>query len=827
MRARQRFTALLAAALILAGSFPVITVRAGQGVSVETPGEETTGQDIAETYGENKAGREGAEESGEETAEQNTVETSQMETAEQEDTDESKEETTEQEDTEESEEETAKQEGTEESEEEAAKQEGTEMPEKDPSTQETAEASGEDTTGQGGTEESGEETTGQEGTEAPDETDYPVPSEPPAFRARIERLPHGYVVKASFTDFTPDIVQIYTLYSMDGENWRRTDDGFKWNLQNLGTEDEDKLHELQNQFCLHEGYEPLKSYVSGKISHFYIKLHIIKQNGISYESQAAVIERGGLQQVPEGAECTAYFASEMVISKPNPQFPRLPLRYGGYQLTVSADTTAEDILALLPDTLPVRVEIICGSRPYASDIVDCPVTWKPLSPLRLSAGESITVPDAAEKIFVPAGTQLKTPIGIFELDHELGISTGNYRFDQVELTIHVIPEEENNPTGVLRAGINGLEIALNQKPTGATAIQAYVMTEGESKWTELSGLSLLSDMNAQYATTSSGYSLVLRKYQEPYRSYLEAVDAGAAPKPFFVGLKIQGGIYDGKQLILAWPDIYEQLPDLPDVGGSEGNEGNAGAANKDDSTEGGQRPNLPQPPDDDRGEEQQSPQTPPADDMQEEGEQPPESQTPPADDTQEEGEQPPEFQTPPADDTRQEEQPSVSQVPPADDGQDKQQQAPAVVQTLPPVPDDIHPPLASDNDGQEQLFPADTPETASAVPVSQAEHYAEGILSDPQETGQRPDLPQVMPDTADTSTANQEGGLALEPLVVQAAIEPVTATEHGSRAPILAVTATVSLVAVGGCIGAVIFKSTGYGLFHHIAGTIRKILHRF
>lgn len=644
----------------------------------------------------------------------------------------------------------------------------------------------------------GEEKPGQEGTEIPEESElqqqsldepdakttdvtevetvYPVPDEPPAFSAYIDRMVSGYVVKASFTDFTPDIAWIYMLYSLNGEDWQQTPDEFEWNLDHLGTEDEIKLHELQNQRCLEQWFEPLKNYVAGEIDHFYLKLCIVKQNGLSYESQAAVIERGGLQPIPEGAQCTAYFASEMTITKLNPP-SRLPLRYGGFQLTVSADATAEDILALLPDTLPIKVEITRGLLPYASDIVECPVTWKPLSFSQLTAGESITVSDAAEKIVVPAGTRLKTPIGNFELDQALGLSTGTYKFDRVELTVNILPEEECNSTGVLRAGVNGLEIALNQKPAGATAIQAYVITEGESKWTELSGLSLLSDMNAQHATASSGYSLVLRNYQEPYQSYLEAVDAEVPPVPFFVGLKIQGGIYDGKQLILAWPDIYEQLPDLPEVGGSGGNEGNAGAANKDDSTEGGQRPNLPQAPDDEQGEQQPAPQTPSADDSQER-------------------------------------QPVV-------------------------------PPIV-DNGGQKQLPRTeitDTPETAGVVSEEPVEHAAEQTFSDTQETGQRPNLSQTMPDTTDVPAMNQENGLTPEPLVVQAAahikekenvsdtsasktaIEPVPVTEQGSWAPLLAVTATASTVATGGCIGAAVFKSAGHGLFRQITGTMRKIFH--
>lgn len=62
-------------------------------------------------------------------------------------------------------------------------------------------------------------------------------------------------------------------------------------------------------------------------------------------------------------------------------------------------------------------------------------------------------------------------------------------------------------------------------------------------------------------------------------------------------MKIEGGVYDGRQLVLAWPDTYRLPPALPKIGGTGGNESNAGSDNNADSTEEGQRPHLPQEPD--------------------------------------------------------------------------------------------------------------------------------------------------------------------------------------------------------------------------------------
>lgn len=157
----------------------------------------------------------------------------------------------------------------------------------------------------------------------------------------------------------------------------------------------------------------------------------------------------------------------------------------------------------------------------------------------------------------------------------------------------MISAEDKTPTGVLKDELRTLSIALYQKPVGAASIRAYILEEGEAEWTELSGLSLLEELY-QPSTEGTGYGLLLREDQEPYRSYLVATEAGETPVPFFVGLIIEGGIYDDRELILCWPDVYEQLPDLPKIRAGQGNEGNAGADNKEDSTESGQRPALPQ-----------------------------------------------------------------------------------------------------------------------------------------------------------------------------------------------------------------------------------------
>ncbi|MDE6738585.1 MAG: hypothetical protein K2K07_05795 [Lachnospiraceae bacterium] len=420
-----------------------------------------------------------------------------------------------------------------------------------------------------------------------EEPDMPLPDEAPLFCANIEYSWEGYVVKGTFTEFPDNLNHIHTLYSLDGDIWQECRE--EWDLQLLGTEDPSDLSHLQTQICLYDSFEPLKSYLAGSLDCFYLKLRLTLKDGRTYESQTAVIDRGEAQPVPEGITLTASFAPSMGILERNPF-----KYYGRYQITVNPTATPEDIITFLPDTLPIKIDLQQGIDFFAGDIIDCPVTWKSLSLPPLIAGESVTITDAAEEIVVPGGTMLRTPLGVFRLDEPLAVNQ-NMVSDEVRLVLNVTAKD-GNPTGVLSCENNGLEAAFDLKPTGATAIHAYAYSDQETGWVELPDLRLLDEVNSQPSTANSGYALVLRNDQEPYRSYLEAEAAENTPTPFIIGLKIEGGVYNGRQLVLTWPDTYELPPDLPEVGGAGGNENNAGSDNKDDSTEEGQRPNLPQKP---------------------------------------------------------------------------------------------------------------------------------------------------------------------------------------------------------------------------------------
>lgn len=413
------------------------------------------------------------------------------------------------------------------------------------------------------------------------DTEVPVPM----FSAYIEYSFQGYVVKGTFTEFTSDISLIRPMYSLDGENWNTC--GQEWDLHWLDMEGEAALEKLQTQTCLYASDEPFSSYLAGKLDRFYLKLCLIKENGSAYETQAAMLERGESQPLPQDFNAIAKFDRSVFVSEMG-----FYSNYGRYQLTISADATAEDIAALLPDTLPIEIQFQRDNIHVTEGIVDCPVTWKPLKLPQLIAGDSVVIMDAAEEIVIPDGTLVNTPIGIFQLNEPLRIDQFSLT-DEVRLVLNVVAED-GNPTGVLIREKDGLEMAFDLKPTGATAIHAYTFSEGDFKWRELSDLSLLEAVNSQPSAANSGYALVLGEDSELFQNYLAEKAAGGESTPLYVGLEIEGGVYDGRQLVLAWPNTYHVIPKLPDIRGSGGNEGNAGADNKGDSTEGGQRPNMPQ-----------------------------------------------------------------------------------------------------------------------------------------------------------------------------------------------------------------------------------------
>lgn len=281
-----------------------------------------------------------------------------------------------------------------------------------------------------------------------------VSGEVPLFRACLEYSFEGYVVKGSLTERIPDLRQVQPMYSLDGQTWQPC--GVEWNLHQFPMGNSYKLTDLQNQICLYDSMEPLKSYLAGRRDRFYLKLCATGGNGAVCETNAVVIERTTVQQVPEEITFAAAFAPAMCVIEKNPF-----CCYGRYQMNVNADATLQDISALLPDTIPVEVQLYKGKNFIAEGIVDCPVTWKALPRLQLTVGETVTVPDAAEELVIPAGTMLSTPIGVFSLEKPLRIAQDEIMTDEIRLVLNIFPIGEKpseTPPSESSGGAGGNEV---------------------------------------------------------------------------------------------------------------------------------------------------------------------------------------------------------------------------------------------------------------------------------------------------------------------------------------------------------------------------------
>lgn len=422
-----------------------------------------------------------------------------------------------------------------------------------------------------------------------------APEVPPDFTARIDPTEQGYLLKGKFTDFLPNTVRVRPLYSLDGENYQVIcqEEPYDWQLEKLGAENEAELNRLHNQICAASSVEPLKSYLDGAINMFYIKLQITLEDGVSYYTKPFEIARGTPKPLPDNAQVYALFPSSMrVIDRSVRPF----YTYGKYQITVREDADTQEIYGVLPNTVPVEIQIELEGTSSApiTGIVQVGVVWKALSDLNLTAGEAITIADAAEELLIPAGTQVHTPLGVYVLANDLRFDQ-IFAHDEIRLIVNVIGKDEKPEVSlsgslVEDASSNQLPLSLSfsLKPSGATEIQAYSFVKGDTSWTKLCNLLTLRAVDANQSQQLYGYVDILQQADTPYQAYLQGEISG-----FLIALTVKGGVYDGETVILSWPGEYNPPAKIPEIGGSGGNENNAGNGGDGSSGNGGQRPDLP------------------------------------------------------------------------------------------------------------------------------------------------------------------------------------------------------------------------------------------
>ena len=417
----------------------------------------------------------------------------------------------------------------------------------------------------------------------------PLPDSPPPFTTGIGYSEYsGYMVVGSFPDMPANTAQILTMCSLNGTDYEQV--GYAWFLDALGTQDEQEKYDLENQWCILKNDEPLKSYLKNQLDRFYIRLQITTDDGETYDTEAAQINRGTLQPVPESWSVFATFPGTMYDPfDMDPQFPR----DGQYQITVSEDAAAEEVEALLPEKLPVKVSFLkkeTGEFATAG-IVECDVRWKELPSLQLTAGETLILPDMIDWLEVPAGSTVVTPHGRYTLSESLSVgsiqTTG-----QVRLLFSVIGADEPPDLFLSDETLmcdGSLALAFRRKPSGATSIRTFLSVPGEEGRREIGDLFDLRGLNHNQWAEIYGY-VPLLPLDDP------AFEQIGEENPLYIDMEVEGGTFDGARLRLAWPGDYGDDPpqEIPEDD-SEGNRGDAGSDNSsgDSSDEGGQRPDLP------------------------------------------------------------------------------------------------------------------------------------------------------------------------------------------------------------------------------------------
>lgn len=417
-----------------------------------------------------------------------------------------------------------------------------------------------------------------------------LPPEPPAFAVEILKYgANGDCLFGIFNDFTPNIKTLFPIYSLDGEKFEPIMAGSEpmtWDL-GLHTQGTGPLS-LTHQVCSLPSMEPLCSYLNGTLDSFTLKLRVATWSGETYDTQPFCVSRE-LAPQPEDSRAVADWPASIRAKD-----GRLPPYYGKVQVTAREGMTSEELRALLPDTLPVEIQLVTSDwQTIDSGMFSCPIEWKLPNPLSLSVGrEPVVICNAAQAI-IPVGQEISMAAGDYRLTEGVEFSGGFTA--EVRLSVNVLPKEakaalaldDKEPGG---ADPLPLSLAFHQKPSGAAAIRCFYYCEGMEDWAEASELLMQMPVDEIPINPASEYYTLFAPEQAPYREYL----AGTLPG-FLVGIEIEGGVFDGELHTLRWPDAYETPNRVPVFTGSGGNRGDAGSDNNDgnSSENGGQRPGLP------------------------------------------------------------------------------------------------------------------------------------------------------------------------------------------------------------------------------------------
>lgn len=383
------------------------------------------------------------------------------------------------------------------------------------------------------------------------------------------------------TLFPENTSNIIPYYSLNEKDFIKLDsnDYIPWDLDCLTSDNAEDVNSLLTHRLLYGVDTPFKQYLEGEYSSFSMKLEIVLEDGTSFFTSLATLDREESINLPDDASVSA--------------IPRKYLQYGKalYQITVTSDTTVEDIKSILPDTLAIEIQIFNSSNELLDyGVASLPVEWSLPSTIDFNDG-NISITDALVFETIEDPIQLETNNGTYTLTAP--ISFNEYAPKSMELVINVVDDINENVVQLDGDTYDDLMLSFDYKPSGSTAIKAYYYDALNNTWVYLRDLVDEKDIN--FAPTSASYPyLTLCKYDEtPYVEYLE----GSLDTLLFA-LVIEGGIYDQEEILVSFPGDYILSDPLPEIGGSGGNENNLGGNNAETpDNSGGLRPGLTPPAD--------------------------------------------------------------------------------------------------------------------------------------------------------------------------------------------------------------------------------------
>ncbi|MEG1391167.1 MAG: hypothetical protein RSD07_12460 [Angelakisella sp.] len=393
----------------------------------------------------------------------------------------------------------------------------------------------------------------------------------PVFTAEITLAGQGWMVMGRLSELPLGASSVVPYGSVDGTDFVPIND---WEGTPRDWAIEGGPNAYRKGTVVTSSEQPLSDYLSGNLNQFWVKLNISSPtyNGFS---NTVMFERNTTPvPPPEDTSLRERYAGTLRIDRPPS---------AKYHVTVREGTTPAELNELLPDTLPVEVQLFYRFTDYLGNaMTSYPVVWQ--LPSLLTAGtyveQATTTPPADCIIHTANGTYHVQPGSIAA---------------PLNLIVTVVPPQAKAIPLLNSIDYSGIDISLDPKPTGATAIFGEYSLDGGKTWLAAGGdapKNATEDNHVERMPKNKSFTAFdyFSIKESPLKEYKEGAITG-----FLVRLRIIDGVFDGYSEVTPWPAKYQYTPPPLTSDGDDGSGGNRGDVGSDDKGNNGLRPNLPTP----------------------------------------------------------------------------------------------------------------------------------------------------------------------------------------------------------------------------------------